>query len=87
MQLQFYMPMWQYFETFVRRNPLIRDKIVFHALFLDADQVYFLRYKLANSSTVFLLWHAGLFTEATWTGIHAPTIYVHSNSNILGLPE
>ena len=24
--------------------------------------------------------------EATWTVIHAPTIYAHSNSNILGLP-
>ena len=29
--------MWQYFETFVYRNPLIRDKILFQALFLDAD--------------------------------------------------
>ena len=28
--------MWQYFETFFHRNPLIRDE----ALFLDADQVY-----------------------------------------------
>ena len=56
--------MWQYFEAFVHRNPLIRDKILFQALFLDADQVYFLRYKHANSATVFLLWHAGLFTRS-----------------------
>ena len=78
--------MWQYFETFVYRNPLIKGKVLFQALFLDADQVYFLRYKHANSTTVFLLWHAGLFT-ATWTGIHAPLIYAHSNSDILGLPK
>ena len=37
--------MWQYFETFVHRNPLMRDNILFQALFHDADQVYFLRYK------------------------------------------
>ena len=43
MQLHFYMPMWQYFETFVRRNPLVRDKILFQVLFLDADQVYFFK--------------------------------------------
>ena len=48
-----------YVENFVHRNPLIRDKIVFQALFLDADQVYFLRY-----ATVFLLWHDGLFTRS-----------------------
>ena len=80
-------PMWQYFETFVHRNPLIRDKILFQALFLDDDQVYFLRYKHANSTTVFLLWYAGHFTRSDLTWIHAPTIYAHSNSNILGLPE
>ena len=33
--------MWQYFEIFVHRNPLIRDKILFQALFLDANQVNF----------------------------------------------
>ena len=53
-----------YVENFVHRNPLIRDKIVFQALFLDADQVYFLRYKHVNSATVFLLWHDGLFTRS-----------------------
>ena len=74
--------MRQYFETFVHRNPLIRNEILFQDLFRDADQVYFLRYKYANSATVFLLWHS--LPEATWTGIHAPSIYAHSNSNILG---
>ena len=34
-------PVWQYFEIFVYKNPLIRDKILFQALFLDAIQVYF----------------------------------------------
>ena len=53
-----------YVENFVHRNPLIRDKIVFQALFLDADQVYFLRYKHVNSATVFLLWHDGFFTRS-----------------------
>ena len=53
-----------YVENFVHRNPFIRDKIVFQALFLDADQVYFLRYKHVNSATVFLLWHDGLFTRS-----------------------
>ena len=53
-----------YVENFVHRNPLNRDKILFQALFLDADQVYFLRYKHANSATIFLLWHAGLFTRS-----------------------
>ena len=55
--------MRQYFETFVRRNPLIRDEILFLALFRGANQVYLLRYKHANSATIFLLWHAGLFTR------------------------
>ena len=34
-------PMWQYFEIFVHRNPLIRDKMLFQAWFLDSNQVYF----------------------------------------------
>ena len=33
--------MWQYFEIFVHKNPLIREKNLFQALFLDANQVYF----------------------------------------------
>ena len=41
-------PQRQYFETFVHRNPLIRDEILFLALFRGADQVYFLRYKHTN---------------------------------------
>ena len=41
-------PQRQYFETFVLRNPLIRDEILFLALFRGADQVYFLRYKHTN---------------------------------------
>ena len=53
-----------YVENFVHRNPLIRYKILFQALFLDADQVYILRYKHVNSATVFLLWHAGFFTRS-----------------------
>ena len=53
-----------YVENFVHRNPLIRDKILFQALFLDADQVYFLGYKHVNSATVFLLWHAGFLTRS-----------------------
>ena len=57
-------PQRQYFETFVHRNPLIRDEILFIALFRDADQVYFLRNKHANSATIFLIWHAGLFTRS-----------------------
>ena len=36
----------------------------FKALFRSADQVYFLRYKHANSATVILLWYAGLFTRS-----------------------
>ena len=54
----------QYFETFVHRNPLIRDEILFLAIFRADDQVYFLRYKHANSATIFLFWHAGLFTRS-----------------------
>ena len=53
-----------YVENFVHRNPLIRDKILFQAWFLDADQVYLLRYKHVNSATVFLFWHTGLFTRS-----------------------
>ena len=78
-----------YVENFVHRNPLIRDKILFQALFLDADQVYFLRYKHVNSATVFLLWHAGFFTRSDLDknscAYNLRTLY--SNSNILGLPE
>ena len=46
-------PMQQYFETLVQRNPLIRDEILFYTLFCDANQVYFLNYKHANSANVF----------------------------------
>ena len=76
-----------YVENFVHRNPLIRDTILFQALFLDDDQVYFLRYKHVKSATVFCSGMPASSLEATWTKIHAPTIYAHSNSNILGLPE
>ena len=42
-----------YFESFVDRNHIIRNEILFHALSRDTDQVFFLRYKHENRTTVF----------------------------------